>query len=86
MLRASVAAIALSSVFASGSFAGSDLVGYASEAAKAQVNGEAKWIRAERDRANAILARDFVEGSATPADGGHAMEADGGLITTEHSQ
>jgi hypothetical protein len=61
MLRATIAILALNALLASASFAQdaetSDAIAELPESIKAEM----RWIRAERDRANAALARDFIE-------------------------
>jgi hypothetical protein len=61
MLKGGIAALVLSSMVAGASFAADhrgDIVADLPESAKA----EAGWVRAERDRANAVLAKDFAGG------------------------
>ncbi len=63
MLKGGIAALVLSSTVAGVSFAadrGGDVIADRPESAKA----EAGWVRAERDRANAVLAKDFASGDS----------------------
>ncbi len=62
MIKASLAATILVAAFTCTPSVASDWVEYAAEAAEARAKAEARWVRAERDRANAILARDFAPG------------------------
>lgn len=66
MLKASIAAIALSSALANISFADPNHSTDGIAELPENIKGELRWIRAERDRANALLARDFV-GKREPA-------------------
>ena len=62
MIKASLAAAILLAAFTSSPSIAADWVEHAAEAAEARAKAEARWVRAERDRANAILARDFTPG------------------------
>jgi hypothetical protein len=62
MIKASLAATILVAAFTCTPSAAGDWVEHAAAAAEARAKAEARWVRAERDRANAILARDFAPG------------------------
>jgi hypothetical protein len=74
MIKASLAATILVAAFTCTPSAASDWVEHAAAAAEARAKAEARWVRAERDRANAILARDFAPGQ--PLKDTHAAAAD----------
>jgi hypothetical protein len=79
MIKARIAATILVSAFTCAPCLAADQAEDAAEAAQARIKAEARWVRAERDRANAILARDFVRGS----DG--LQNADTTAATEDHS-
>jgi hypothetical protein len=87
MLKGGIAALVLSSMLAGVSFAaehgGGDVIADLPENAKA----EAGWVRAERDRANAVLAKDFAAGkNAIKAIGGDADALPGDRAASTRTQ
>lgn len=66
MLKACIASIALSLALANIAFADPNHSTDGIAELPANITAELRWVRAERDRANAVLARDFA-GKVEPA-------------------
>jgi hypothetical protein len=62
MIKTPIAALVALSLLAGTSCMAAEPVEGVTESAIARAKAEARWVRAERDRANRILSRDFVRG------------------------
>ena len=60
MLRVSIAVISLHAALANLCYAAPDKPSDVIAELPENIKGQLRWIRAERDRANAVLARDFI--------------------------